>query len=292
MIVAPGCFSRNASASSAVTKSPEMNSPLPSMKKQRSASPSQAMPMSAFCRIDFLVMSRRFSSISGLASWFGNVPSISKQSLVVRAGQPLEELRRHQAGHAAAGVEHDVERLDDRRVDERHHLLDVVGEACRGCVTRASASRPAAAAGRSAIMSRMSPMPGVAAERQRLGAHHLDAVVLLRIVRRGDLRAALEAVVDDREVEHVGAEHAVVDDVGALLARAVDEGRGERRRRDAHVARHADPRRAQIRDEAAADLPRDVFVDLAGIEPADVVGLEDAGLICIESVRSLGMTLA
>ena len=29
-------------------KSPEMNSPLPSMKKQRSASPSQAMPMSAF----------------------------------------------------------------------------------------------------------------------------------------------------------------------------------------------------------------------------------------------------
>jgi hypothetical protein len=48
MIVDPGCFSRKASASSAVMKSPEMNSPLPSMKKHRSASPSQAMPTSAF----------------------------------------------------------------------------------------------------------------------------------------------------------------------------------------------------------------------------------------------------
>ena len=28
------------------------------------------------------------------------------------AGQPIEEQRRDQAGHAAAGVEHDVERLD------------------------------------------------------------------------------------------------------------------------------------------------------------------------------------
>ena len=33
-----------------MTKSPAMNSPVPSMKKQRSASPSQAMPMSAFSR--------------------------------------------------------------------------------------------------------------------------------------------------------------------------------------------------------------------------------------------------
>src|SRR5438067_9460142 len=37
------------SARSAVTKSPETNSPAPVMKKHRSASPSQAMPTSAFC---------------------------------------------------------------------------------------------------------------------------------------------------------------------------------------------------------------------------------------------------
>ena len=87
MIVAPGVFSRNASASSAVMKSPEMNSPLPSMKKQRSASPSQAMPMSAFSRSTAAVMSARFSSSSGLASWFGNVPSTSMQSDVTWHGR-------------------------------------------------------------------------------------------------------------------------------------------------------------------------------------------------------------
>ena len=36
------------------------------------------------------------------------------------------------------------------------------------------------------------------------------------IVRRGDLDAAVEAVADDREVDHVGRLHAVVDDVAAL----------------------------------------------------------------------------
>ena len=48
-----------------------------------------------------------------------------------RAGEPIEQQRRHQAGHAAAGVEHDLERLDDRWIDERHHLLDVAREECR-----------------------------------------------------------------------------------------------------------------------------------------------------------------
>ena len=49
-------------------KSPLMNSPLPSMKKQRSASPSHAMPMSACSAMTRSTMSRRFSSMSGLAS--------------------------------------------------------------------------------------------------------------------------------------------------------------------------------------------------------------------------------
>ena len=71
-------------------------------------------------------------------------------------------------------------------------------------------------------------------------------------------------------------QHAVVDDVDALSARAVDERRGQRRRRDAHVARDADRAWLQVRGEAAADLAGDVFVDLRRIESADVVGLEDA----------------
>ena len=118
-------------------------------------------------------------------------------------------------------------------------------------------------------------MPGVAAQRERLAPHQLDAVVLLRVVRRRDLRAAVVPVARDGEVHHVGAHHAVVDDVGALLARALDERRGHRRRRQAHVARHGDAPGVEVGDEAAADLPRRVLVDFRRIEAADVVGLED-----------------
>ena len=115
MIVEPGCFIRNASASSAVMKSPAMNSPVPSRKKQRSASPSQAMPASAPSAI---------TSLRDVAA----VLLDQRIGLVVReravhleaeprgpAGQPIEQQRRDQAGDAAAGVEHDVERLDHRR---------------------------------------------------------------------------------------------------------------------------------------------------------------------------------
>ena len=82
--------------------------------------------MSAFSAMTRSVMSRRFSSISGLASWFGNVPSISKHSVVSFLGDVLEQQRRDQAGHAAAGIEHDIERLEDRQIDERQDVFDVV----------------------------------------------------------------------------------------------------------------------------------------------------------------------
>ena len=70
----------------------------------------------------------------------------------------------------------------------------------------------------------------VAAQRERTFAHELHAVVLLGIVRRGDLRAAGMVRAGDGEVHHVGRQHAVVDDVDALLEHAVDESRREGRR--------------------------------------------------------------
>ena len=186
-------------------------------------------------------MSRRFSSMSGLASWLGNVPSIVKHSLVVRHGRrsniggatrpaiPLPASRTTVNGLMIAGSMNDI-------------TFSTYGE-----TTSRVVSRPGRCGGRRQAIAgdHVADVAdaGVAAERQRLGAHHLDAVVLLRIVRRGDLRAAFEAVVDDREVHHVGRQHAVVHDVRALLADAVDERRGNRRRRHAHVARDADLRR-------------------------------------------------
>ena len=128
------------------------------MKNTRSASPSQAMPMSAFSAFTRSTMSWRFSSMSGFASWFGNVPSTSMHRPRRPDGMLLEEARRDHAGDAVAGVEDDVERLEDRRIDERQHVLDVVVDDVSAATTRPgvaarAGSRPVA------IMSRMSPMP-------------------------------------------------------------------------------------------------------------------------------------
>ena len=191
------------------------------------------------------VMSRRFSSMSGLASWFGNVPSTSKHSRVVRQGKLIEQARRDQPGDAAAAVEHDVERLDDRRIDERHHVLDVaVHDVALASTVPGVAAGGGMRAGEDHLLHLLDAR--LAAERKRLAPHQLAAVVLLGIVRRGDLRAAVEPVGGDGEVHHVGAGQAVVDDVAALRARAVDEGRGQRRRRQPHVARDGEAPRPEI----------------------------------------------
>ncbi len=88
-MAAPGCLSSRASASSAVTKSPGTNSPCSSMKKQRSASPSQAMPRSAFSATTRARISRLFSSSSGLGAWLGKVPSTAKNISTRSMGVPL-----------------------------------------------------------------------------------------------------------------------------------------------------------------------------------------------------------
>ena len=74
------------------------------------------------------------------------------------ARQRLEELRRRQPGHAASGIEHDLEWLDDGRIDEAEHVLDVPIEN-RPLASDRRASRPAAGIRLPAIMSRISEMP-------------------------------------------------------------------------------------------------------------------------------------
>jgi hypothetical protein len=84
-----------------------------------------------------------------------------------------------------------------------------------------------------------------------------------------------EAVTRHREVHHVGAGQPVVHDGGALAPHAVDEGLRQRRGRQPHVARDANPPRAEVRHESTADEVRRRFVDLGRIEPTHVVGFED-----------------
>ena len=246
--------------------------------------------MSAFSAMTRSVMSRRFSSMSGLASWLGNVPSTSKQSVVsFFVGMCSKSSGATRPGHAAAGVEHDVERLEDRQIDERQDVLDVVvddvlrRDACPAC------------RGRRRQLAGGDHVADVADARTRRDSGNASCRTILMplysfgIVRGGDLDAAVVPVPRDGEIEHVGAHHAVVDDVGPLAGRALDERRRHRRRREPHVARHGDALRAEVGDEAAADQARRLLVDLLGIESADVVGLEDVdGLMAIIDLAVVG----
>ena len=189
------------------------------------------------------------------------------------ARQLLEQPRRDEPAHAAAGIEHDVERLDERRIDEAHHVIDIGVErvglrhrAAHGGRRRNGASGDHVTDVRDAFLTR---------QRERLAAHHLHAVVLLRVVRRRHHHAAVMAVLRHGEVEHVSGNHPVVDDVAALRGGTVDEGLGDRGRRQAHVAANRDALRLEVGDERRADGPRRLLVHLVGVGAANVVRLED-----------------
>src|SRR3954463_12230948 len=142
---APGTFSSTEAASSAVRRSPGTNPPSPSMKKQRSASPSQAMPRSAPVSRTLAITNSRFSGSSGFGSWGGEPPARLPEGgqglglvvgeLAVRLPVGRHELERkllqdrpdHRAGHAVAAVDDDLERLDRRRVDDLQRAAVEVG---------------------------------------------------------------------------------------------------------------------------------------------------------------------
>ena len=69
-----------------------------------------------------------------------------------------------------------------------------------------------------------SPLSGSASRRTIL-----IAVVLARVVRRGDLRAAFEPLARDGEIQHVGRHHPEIHDVAALRERPLDERGGDGR---------------------------------------------------------------
>jgi hypothetical protein len=94
-------------------------------------------------------------------------------------------------------------------------------------------------------------------------------------MRGRDLRAPVKLVGGDRVVHLIRARQAVVADRAALLAGAVDEGGGQRRRRGAHVACHGVLAGAEIRHERASELVKQVLGDFGGIKAAHVVGFED-----------------
>ena len=219
MIFAPGCFSRMSSARSAVTKSPGTNSPVSSMKKQRSASPSKAAPRSAFL-------------LEHLADHELAVLGQQRIRLVVREApvgleevadgvdrEPLEHGRQHRARHPVRRVDHDPERLHRARVDEGQDLLDVARKDIFLPDLSRGLSPGHVGTGQGAVADLQQAR--VAADRQRAAADDLHARVLLRVVRGGDLDPAVQVEVADGEIEHLGADEADVDHLGACVGGAL-----------------------------------------------------------------------
>ena len=96
-------------------------------------------------------------------------------------------------------------------------------------------------------------------------------------MRGGHLEAALVAVLADREVEHLGADLAEVDDVRAGVGRAPDRGRRDLGRREAHVAPDRHHLRLERGDVSAGECVCTLGVELVWHDSAHVVCLEHGG---------------
>ena len=116
--------------------------------------------------------------------------------------------------------------------------------------------------------------PGLLADRRGAGAAELDAVVLRRVVARGEHRGGRVEPAGG-EVREVGRSETEGRDVGAGERDALGERLGKGDRRRAHVARDEDARRTGEPGEGVPDLPCDGLVDLVRVHAPNVVGLED-----------------
>ncbi len=246
------------------------------MKKQRSASPSHAIPRSA-------------RSSTNLGAWMNaSVLRQQRVGLVVGEGpvgrpvrgdeiepEPLQQRADHRARHAVAAVDDDAQRLDCGRVDERPARgrlearrwdVDLLERCPSARWAPAPECRSRSAAGCPGCLS--SPESARSAPR----AHELGAGVRLRVVRGGAHQAAVEVARAVEQVEHLGADLAGVEHVDALVheagAVAGNQFRAVRRSRGPGPTRSSPTgvpdRLAEHVRECAADQLGRVAVDVAG----------------------------
>ena len=145
----------------------------------------------------------------------------------------------------------------------------------RGCpaALRSRGARPWRAAARLDQAAHLL-QPGVGADRPRLFAHELHAVVVGRIVAGGHHDAPVQLLGEGREVRPFRAPQADVEHIRATVHQAALEGGGQLRAGESDVV--ADRHAARL-DEGGIGTPDVVderFVDLIRDAAADVVGLE------------------
>ncbi len=203
----------------------------------------------------------------------------------------LEHGLEHAPAHAVGRVDHDAERLDGARIDEREDTLEERGPDV--LFLDAALAGDFAEALQSAVANFRESR--VASNGQGASAHDLETGVLLGVVRGGAGDAAVELQRIDCEVEHLRTDQPDVDHVGASFGCSLRQRRHHLRARDAHVVPDGDPLRAEFLDIGPPDRVGALLVDLGRVDPANVVGLEDIGLEhgrdAIESRRRSGLLI-
>ena len=273
MIVEPGSLASSRAAIRAVSVEGETASPCSSTRKQRSASPSKARPMSAPDRGDPLLQVDEVGRLDGVGLVVGEGTvelEVHRHDLDLVCPEALEDRGRGQPGHAVAGVDDDLQLAPGHRREGQEvggvRLEDVLlADAADG----RGRSMATAAHRRGDVRE-----AGVGADRLRARAAHLHAVVLRRVVARGEHHARV-AESSGREVELVGGGQADHDHVGARGGRARGEGARQIGRAGPHVVADDDRRGADDLDERGTRRAGKILVELVRDGAADVVGLED-----------------
>ena len=154
------------------------------------------------------------------------------------AGQLRRQLLERRAGGAVAGVPADPE---GAAVEALQQPLDIAVDhrPRRGPCPRPSSQSPAAAIAAELL--------DVARRRRRCAEHHLEAVIIGRIVAAGDHDAAVDVELGLGIIEHRRRPEADPDDVDAALGQARDQRRLQRRRAFAPVAADRDAARRRAR---------------------------------------------
>ena len=136
----------------------------------------------------------RFSGTVGSGWCAGKVPSTFSFRMKCVAGQLVDHGADRHADRAVAGVPGDLELAAGLRRP---------AAGARHSRRAPASSRPLPCAGLEvALGGDLAQLLDVGAEERLLAHHHLEAVVVGRIVRAGDLDAAVGVEVLDREIEH------------------------------------------------------------------------------------------
>ena len=206
MIVVPWPLASSRTATSAVIADGLTGSPRSSTTNTRSASPSNASPMSAPCSRTAACRSTRLAGSSGLASWLGKEPSSSKYSGTISRGSP----------ERTTGTVCPPMPLPASTTTFSGRMPERSTSPCRCAAYPARTSlwvTSPTPLGLAVVAVALGPLadggqPGVLPDRGGAGPAHLDAVVLRRVVAGGEHRAG--------HVQRAGGE---VQQVGGAQAR-------------------------------------------------------------------------